>query len=149
MKLAYLIFASLIASNCFADDIDDINALLVDYVTSVNELDLAKAESIWSSDDAISFIHPRGHSKGWDEISSTFYLGAMANFSKRDLRLRDITIRVLSPDTAWGDFYWDFDATFNDGSPAQTTGRETQVWKKETDGWKVVHVHYSGAPVTA
>ena len=75
-------------------------------------------------------------------------MGAMGNFKTRDLVLKNITIRILSDNTAWSDFYWDFNATFKDGRPIQTSGRETQVWKKETDGWKIVHVHYSGMPIT-
>ena len=72
----------------------------------------------------------------------------MGNFKTRDLVLKNVNIRILSEDAAWSDFYWDFNATFKDGTPIQTSGRETQVYKKEPDGWKIVHVHYSGMPVT-
>jgi ketosteroid isomerase-like protein len=29
----------------------------------------------------------------------------------------------------------------------ETHGRETQVYRKMADGWRLVHVHYSGMPV--
>jgi ketosteroid isomerase-like protein len=34
-----------------------------------------------------------------------------------------------------------------DGSPIATHGRETQVYRRTADGWRLVHVHYSGMPV--
>jgi ketosteroid isomerase-like protein len=52
-------------------------------------------------------------------------------------------------DTAWAEFYWDFVAKFRkDGSPLKTQGRETQVYRKDNQGWRIVHVHYSNMPVT-
>ncbi|WOT06361.1 YybH family protein [Shewanella youngdeokensis] len=129
-----------------ADTNDDLNNLLVQYADSVNRLDLEMAKSIWSQTESISFIHPRGHQFGWAEIKKAFYLGAMGYFTERDLRLRDININQLSEDTAWADFYWDFDATTKTGEVVHHTGRESQVWKKEDSGWKIVHVHYSRPP---
>jgi ketosteroid isomerase-like protein len=35
-----------------------------------------------------------------------------------------------------------------DGSPIATHGRETQVNRKLQGAWRLVHVHYSGMPVT-
>ncbi len=71
----------------------------------------------------------------------------MGRFAERNLRVRDVGIRLLTEEIAWGEFYWDFDATFEDGTPLKTTGRETQIWRKESSGWKILHVHYSGQPV--
>lgn len=52
-------------------------------------------------------------------------------------------------DTAWSEFYWDFAAKLRkDGSPLVTHGRETQIYRKEQARWRLVHVHYSGMPVT-
>lgn len=52
-------------------------------------------------------------------------------------------------DSAWAEFYWDFNAKFRkDGSSITTHGRETQVYWKTQDGWRLVHVHYSGMPQT-
>ena len=130
-----------------ADVETQLHTLLQQYVTAVNELDLVLAEKIFSQKEDISFIHPRGHQKGWKEIRKDFFLDGMGQFSKRNLRLRDISIRIIAEDAAWADFYWDFDAVFPDGKPLSSSGRETQLWKKEPEGWKIVHVHYSGPPI--
>src|SRR5438045_649522 len=43
-----------------------------------------------------------------------------------------------------------FPAKFRkDGSPLTTHGRETQLYRKEQGRWHLVHVHYSGMPITA
>ena len=145
--MLFMISCASFADNVGDSNLTEIEALLADYVTSVNELDLTKAEQIWSQTSTTSFIHPRGHEKGWQDIKASFYLDTMGRFSQRDLRLHDIDVHLLSSDIAWGEFYWDFDATFKDGTPLKTTGRETQIWRKESGGWKILHVHYSGQPV--
>ena len=67
-------------------------------------------------------------------------------FSERKLTLRDIAIHVYG-DSAWAEFYWDFDAKFGkDGKPITTHGRETQIYRKFPSGWRIIHVHYSGMP---
>jgi ketosteroid isomerase-like protein len=69
-------------------------------------------------------------------------------FSERKLSPRDISIQMLG-DAAVVEFYWDFVAKFRkDGSSITTHGRETQVYRRTPEGWRLVHVHYSGMPVT-
>ena len=118
--------------------------VLENYVRTVNDLDLDLANSIWGQSVVPSFIHPRGHERGWEAIRQSFYVETMGLFSKRDLRLKDIVVTPLTDNVSFAEFYWDFDATFPDGSPLVTEGRETQVWKREDNAWKIVHVHYSG-----
>ena len=137
----------LVSGPAFADAEAQLQLLLRQYAEAVNNLDLELAKEIWSQEKDISFIHPRGHQRGWQEIKTAFYQETMGQFSKRQLTLRDISIRILGKDTAWSDFYWDFEAVFPDGKELASTGRETQVWKKEADGWKIVHVHYSGPAI--
>lgn len=68
-------------------------------------------------------------------------------FSERRLTPRNISVHVYG-DGAWAEFYWDFMAKFRkDGSLLTTHGRETQVYRRTADGWRLVHVHYSGVPV--
>jgi ketosteroid isomerase-like protein len=70
-------------------------------------------------------------------------------FSERKLSTHDIAVQMLG-DCAIAEFYWDFVAKLRkDGSPLTTHGRETQVYRKTPDGWRLVHVHYSGMPVAA
>lgn len=147
--LCIFLFSVLLTSTTFGDEREELRKLVDKYADSVNRLDLTLATSIWSQSAEVTFIQPRGHQKGWDQVRNNFYLGAMNNFSQRDLKVENLSIQLLGDDSAWGEFYWEFNATFKkDGQKITSKGRETQVWKKESDGWKIVHVHYSNMPVT-
>jgi ketosteroid isomerase-like protein len=126
-----------------------IRSLIAAYAKSIDAADTTVASTIWAATPEVSFIHPRGHERGWGAIKTTFYEQTMGlRFSNRKLSVKDVTISCYG-DTAWAEFYWDFVATLRkDGSPLTTHGRETQVFSKVAGAWRLVHVHYSGMPVT-
>jgi ketosteroid isomerase-like protein len=126
-----------------------IHRLIAKYAQSVDTADVKLAAELWSNTGDVSFIHPRGHEHGWDGVRVNVYEKAMGeSFSERKLSVHDIAIRLYG-DAAWAEFDWDFVAKFrNDGKPLKTQGRETQVYHKGSRGWEIVHVHYSGMPVT-
>lgn len=128
-------------------DLEKINEVLSKYKTSINKADLELDRSIFLDSEEITFIHPRGHQKGWESIQEGIYNMFGGRFSNRNLQSYDEQI-ILYDNIAVVEFYWIFDATFSDGSndTMQTKGRETQVMKKINDQWKIAHVHYSGMP---
>jgi ketosteroid isomerase-like protein len=130
-------------------DEDIIRSLISTYAKSVDSADTTLASMIWASTPEVSFIHPRGHERGWDAIKNRFYEQTMGKpFSERKLIIKNLVIHSYG-DIAWAEFYWDFEAKFRkDGSQLVTHGRETQVYHKDKDVWRIVHVHYSGMPVT-
>ena len=136
-------------TNQATNDKTAIEQVLEDYKKSINESDTTLARTFWLTDSRVSFIHPRGHEKGWDAIKKDIYDMFGSNFSKRDLKSYDETI-TLYGDMAILEFYWIFDAIFAGENPApmQTKGRETQVLKKIDGQWRIVHIHYSGMPMT-
>jgi ketosteroid isomerase-like protein len=126
-----------------------IRSLIATYAKSVDGADTTLASKIWASTPDVSFIHPRGHARGWDAIKAQFYEQTMGQrFTERILSVKDIVVHPYG-ETAWAEFYWDFAAKLRkDGSPLATQGRETQVYRKVNGAWRLVHVHYSGMPVT-
>jgi ketosteroid isomerase-like protein len=129
---------------------EEIKNVIGAYTRSIDGADTDLAARIWDSSGDVTFIHPRGHERGWEEVKHGFYEGTMRDrFTARKLQVRDIAIRILG-DAALAEFYWTFDATFrDDGSPLETKGRETQVFRRGGPmGWMIVHVHYSTMPVT-
>ena len=126
-----------------------IRSLIAMYAKSVDAADTTLASTIWASTPDVSFIHPRGHERGWPAIKAKFYEQTMGErFSERKLSVKDLAISSYGQ-TAWAEFYWDFAAKLRkDGSPLETHGRETQVYRKVNGAWRLVHVHYSGMPVT-
>ncbi|HUM06906.1 MAG TPA: nuclear transport factor 2 family protein [Terriglobales bacterium] len=128
---------------------NEIRQLVAEYAKSVDDADPALAAQVWLVSPDVSFIHPRGHEHGFDQIKQNIYTHLMGEtFSERKLSPRDVAVHVHE-NSAWVEFYWDFVAKFRrDGSPITTHGRETQVYWKTPDGWRLIHVHYSGMPVT-
>tara|TARA_R110000764_G_scaffold239973_2_gene341057 strand:- start:8579 stop:9070 length:492 start_codon:yes stop_codon:yes gene_type:complete len=132
-----------------SSDTTEIHQLLEDYKESINRADTTLAKTFWFTDPEVSFIHPKGHEKGWEEVKKGIY-GMFGNrFSKRDLKSHTESITMYG-DMAILEFYWVFDATFSGPDPdqMQSKGRETQVLKKIDGTWRIVHVHYSGMPKT-
>jgi ketosteroid isomerase-like protein len=125
----------------------ELQGLIRRYAASIDQADTDLGATIWLTTDDASFIHPRGHERGWESIKRNFYAGTMGRFSERKLHVGAVALHVLG-DMAWAEFDWTFEARFADGSPHTTRGRESQVFTRLNDGWKLVHLHYSGPAVT-
>lgn len=128
---------------------DQIKQKVWEYARSIDAADTRLAAQIWLDSPEVSFIHPLGHEHGFKQIQQNVYQHRMGEtFSQRKLSPHDISMHVFG-NCAWVEFYWDFVATFKkDGSTIATHGRETQVYWRKENGWRLVHVHYSGMPVT-
>lgn len=125
-----------------------IRSVIIEYVRSIDNLDLNVARKVWSAASEVSFVHPRGTERGLDNILQNFYGNTMGIFSKRELMAKETGIHVYG-DTAWSEFTWTFRATVkNSGQEITIHGRETQIYRKEDGTWRIVHVHYSGMPGT-
>jgi len=131
-----------------ATSIQQLRNVISEYAKSVDTLDLGLARKVWSSGPEVTLIHPRGTERGLEQVLQNFYGNAMGTFSKREL-LPDKTEIHVYGDTGWSEFTWTFHATVKaNGQNITTQGRETQVYHKENGTWRIVHVHYSGLPVT-
>ncbi|MBL7844341.1 MAG: nuclear transport factor 2 family protein [Cyclobacteriaceae bacterium] len=144
---AILLVSILIIAQKPSKDELAIKQLIEDYKISINKADTILGAKIWAHVPEVSFIHPRGHEKGWKGVKDNFYGMFRTRFNTRDLKSYDEKISVYD-EVAWVEFYWIYDATYSDDKPMQSKGRETQILKKFGKDWKIVHVHYSGMPVT-
>jgi Xaa-Pro aminopeptidase len=126
----------------------EIRNLIAKYVQAVDAADTTLAGQVWLDTADISFIHPLGYERGWEQVKHNVFEREMRDlFSERKLTVRDISIRQFG-DTAVAEFYWHFAAKLrSDGSPIATDGRETQIYHRSSPrGWALVHAHYSGMP---
>ena len=117
------------------------------YTAALDAADVDLASQVWRTSAEVSFIHPAGHARGWNEVKEIYkFFGS--SFSERKLTVRDVSVHV-NGETAWAEFYWHFVAKQSkDGSPVQTDGRETQIYEKAGNRWQLVHVHYSAPAMT-
>ncbi|MGA2672492.1 MAG: nuclear transport factor 2 family protein [Terracidiphilus sp.] len=129
----------------------EIRRLVDTYIQSIDAADAKLGATVWSTTPDVTFIEPRGHEHGWDEIASVVYGKLMGQtFSTRKLKaVSDVSIHLYG-DAAVVEFDWDFVATLRGTDKSiHTTGRESQVYiNLPGKGWRLVHVHYSGPPVT-
>jgi hypothetical protein len=128
-----------------------IRTMVDTYMQSVDDADPKLGATVWLTTPDASFIEPLGHERGWDQIADVIYGKLMGQtFVKRTLKnAGDVTIHVYG-DAAVVEFDWDFVATLrSDGKTVvHTTGRESQFYVNlPGQGWRLVHVHYSGPPV--
>ena len=128
-----------------APDVAAIHKLIDQYTQAVDTIDLKLLSQIWSHSPEVSFIYPLGEEHGLDAIEQHVFQNVMGGmFSARDLQAHGLEIHV-NGDAAWSEFHWVFHATMRkDGSAVTTRGVETQIYRKESGSWRLVHVHYSG-----
>lgn len=150
-KIETLLFLLLLTSISFAQnkgsqlETDSIAILKVvdEYCNTINNCDTALTSKIWSHDSDASFIGPSGRYSTYKGIIKDFIIGVWKNgYSTRHLQGEDIKLHI-DGNMAWLEFSWKFDAIKKDGKPHHTKGLETQILKREPDGWKLVHIHYS------
>ncbi len=123
------------------------NSLVTSYVQSIDRADTILASKLWAHTDEISFINPGGNEYGWKGVKNIYKI-FNDNFSTRKLSFNNVKFAVYN-DVGWLEFFWVFDGTMKvNNNPVQTKGRETQIWRKINNEWRLVHVHYSGMPVT-
>jgi ketosteroid isomerase-like protein len=149
---AVTIIISFVGPAAVADTDSDAQAikdLIGTYATSINRADTKAAELIFSNAPEVTFVHPLGEEHGRDQIEADVYTKLMGGtFSERKLTPKDIAVHVYG-DTAWSEFGWDFVAKVRkDGSAFHSQGRETQIYHRGNGSWRIVHIHYSGAPVS-
>ncbi len=125
-------------------DTEAIRNLIGQYAKVVDTVDLNLLSQIWSHSPEVSFIYPLGEEHGFDAIEKHVFQNVMGGmFSARDLVPRALEIH-MSGDAGWSEFHWTFRATTRkDGSSVTTHGVETQVYRRESGKWRLVHVHYS------
>ncbi len=144
-----LLLGALLAIGAAAPGQDDgqILALIDKYAEAATRADTGLAAEVWATDADVTLIHPKGFERGWQQVRTNVYEKLMgAALTDRKLAVHDVTVHVLG-EMAWAEFQWDFSAIRrSDGAPVKTRGRETQIYRKTARGWRLVHVHYSGAP---
>jgi ketosteroid isomerase-like protein len=122
----------------------EIEQLLQAYLQSVKTADVALASTVWMQSPDIVVVTPLGRYDGWDAVQRELYVNFLQKaFLERDLQASNVRIHV-NGDSAWAIFDWNFTAKMANGQPMTSKGRETHVYEKTANGWRITHLHYSG-----
>lgn len=127
-----------------------IKNIISEYAKSINMADAEMGSKLFLNSDRMSFVFPKGYTKGWESTKNNFYGYFAKAFNKRELTIYNENIQVYD-NMAVAVFYWKFNAIKSvDNTPQEEgEGRETQVFSKIDGQWKIVHVHYSEMPPKA
>jgi ketosteroid isomerase-like protein len=96
-------------------------------------------EGIWSHDSNVTVLHPiGGRTVGWENVRES-YQDIAQIAEEGQVKLDDQLIHVI------GDFAYEVgvdqgEATFA-GYQATLDYRVTNIYRREADGWKIVHRH--------
>lgn len=127
-----------------ASGVEAIHHLIERYTKAVDAIDLNLLSQIWPHSPEVPFIYPLGEEHGFDAIEEHVFRNVTGNmFSARDLETHGVAVHV-NGNTAWSEFHWIFRATMRkDGSAVTTRGVETQIYRKQAEEWRLLHVRYS------
>jgi ketosteroid isomerase-like protein len=139
--------ALLLVSGCggSATGTEAVKDLVRREAAAVNARDMQALSQIWSqSDDILLFdVAPPGRFQGWPAIAKTF--------NEFFLRLSDVSMGVdnlqvqADESLAAATYDWTLTGTL-DGQRLEDHGRATALYRREKDGWHLVHAHFSPAP---
>jgi ketosteroid isomerase-like protein len=102
--------------------------------------DSGPMEEIWSHGSDVSAMHPfGGRMLGWEEIRASWEQAAQA-FSGGQVALDDMVVVPITEDATYTLGTEHGEARIGD----ETVGidwRVTNIYRREADGWKIVHHH--------
>ncbi len=127
-------------------EVEAVRARMNDYLAMVSNLDVEIAKGLWATNGNISIITPRSQFFGFDSIMNDFLIKAFSSFQSRKLSSLSEVINIYG-DSANVQLYWNFDTVDAKGEKRQGRGRESLIFSKADGEWRLVHVHYSPAPI--
>ncbi len=133
-------FATAVA---MADDVDDVRATVLKYITSVNAGD-AEGRTAGRSPDWSTFNRGGAllaRTASLEEQKKAFQASVDAGV-KRNYQLRNLEVKVYG-NTAVVTSYLVGTRTAPNGDIARWTDRRTGVWVKQGGKWREVHLHQS------
>jgi ketosteroid isomerase-like protein len=126
---------------------DEVRAASAQFYAALNSMmvgDAAPLADIWSHGANVSTMHPiGGREAGWDEVRGSFEQVAQLA-SGGHAELRDESIQVAG-DMAYEVGIEQGQATLA-GEQIAIEHRVTNVYRREAEGWKIVHHHTDLSP---
>jgi ketosteroid isomerase-like protein len=122
---------------------DEVRQASEQFYTALNRTldgDSSPMEEIWSHSSDVSAMHPfGGRMLGWEEVRDSWEQAAQA-FSGGQVALDEMVVVPISEDAAYTLGTEHGQARIGE----QTVGidwRVTNAYRREADGWKIVHHH--------
>jgi ketosteroid isomerase-like protein len=126
-------------------DTEAIQSLVRREVEAINAKDLAALSGIWSQDKSILLfdVPPPGRFRGWSAIGRLFK-DFFDRFSEIHLTVDRVQIEARG-DLAFATYDWTLSGRMGDYA-IDDRGRVTSIYRREKEGWRLVHENYSAVP---
>ncbi|MFI3290166.1 MAG: nuclear transport factor 2 family protein [Rikenellaceae bacterium] len=115
-----------------------------DYLNMISTQDMNIAKGLWVDKKSISLIGARSHYFGFDEIMN-FVVNAFSDIPKLEMSSTSEVVNIAG-NMGYVQLYWLWVETDANGATGIERGRETLIFEKINDEWRLVHVHYSPLP---
>jgi ketosteroid isomerase-like protein len=126
------------------DGVRDASARFYTALNRMMEGDSTPMAEIWAHDATVTTMHPiGGREAGWDEVRGSFeQVAGLASGGQANLR--DQRIQVV------GDLAYEVGIEYGQaklaGEQIAIEHRVTNIYRREPDGWKIVHHHTDTSP---
>jgi ketosteroid isomerase-like protein len=123
---------------------DDVKAASDRFYSALSRMDIEQLPEIWSHGDSVTAMHPMGGEQvGWQAVRESFEQAAGA--------MTDIHVEIADQIIQTGeDMAYEVGVERGSGKVAGETisieHRVTNVYRREADGWKLVHHHTDISP---
>jgi ketosteroid isomerase-like protein len=126
---------------------DEVKAASDRFYTALSNMDIKQLPELWSHSDSVTTMHPMGGEQvGWQAVRESFEQAAGV-MTDVHVEVADQTIQVGT------DMAYEVGVERGSGKVAGETvfieHRVTNVYRREADGWKLVHHHTDVSPAMA
>lgn len=111
-------------------------------VTSLNKLDAGTWSEFYSKDEFLSAIVSTDYyakRSEWIELITNYF----SMRKRQDVKIVDVRVTPLAPDLALMTSEDKSEMLLADDAPYNAKHVYTLIWKKEKEGWKILHSHES------
>ena len=125
---------------------EEVQAQYDKYLTALNQVNFELTTEFFSKDHFISafaypLVDPYEYENWINEVKGSF-----SRRVEHETKLFGITITALAPDLAISTQFGRWKTKWTDKEDTNTIYHASFLWKKEIDGWKIIHVNETGFP---
>ncbi|HEV2299725.1 MAG TPA: DUF4440 domain-containing protein [Candidatus Acidoferrales bacterium] len=129
------------AANTTNADEQAVRSVLLDQVTQWNNGEIPGfMKGYWKSEKT-EFVNASGIFRGWDNVLQRYLRQYPDRAAMGQLTFSDLEINLLSPDSAYVLGHWRLER-----QSGPIGGVFTLIFRKFSDGWKIIHDHTSQSP---
>ena len=125
--------------------VEELNELLGNYITCIETQDRTMFDKVWTTEGTCRMISGANMFEGRESLWGEFVNGKIKTaYTTIKIVKENSWFEVIDEDHALIIFKYHSECILREnGEPFGVAGMETQVAKRDPEGWRLLHVHYS------